>query len=154
MSFDRAMVPAPPWSLHWRGRCSSSQISKQRHLKGLGNGTGLPVMACRIEGLERKCYVGSIGSRYQSLEIISGFVPWWLKAPRSPEPTFKAGAQSGCHVITKTLPGSAKIIVNDSCKSVQVQVAEEAHGTRLHEEVDMSCGSQWVGDPRRCSGQP
>lgn len=148
MSVGRAMVPAPPWC----GRCSSSQSSKQRHLKGLGN--GLVIRACQVEGLERKCCVGSIGSRYQSLEIISRFVPWWLKAPRSPEPTFKAGAQSGCRVITKRLPGSAKIIINDSCKSAQVQVAEAAHGRMLHMEVDVSCGSQWLGDPRRCSGQP
>lgn len=77
---------------------------------------------------------------------MQGTAPWWLKAPRSLEPTFKAGAQPGCCAIAEALHGSIKkIIINNGCKSARVQIAEAARGARLHEEVDVRCGSWWVG---------
>lgn len=104
------------------------------------------------QGWRESAYAGGIGSKYQSLEITQGAAPWWLKAPRSLEPTFKAGAQPRCCAIAEALHGSMKIIINNGCKSawftIWVQIAEAARGARLHEEVDMCCGSGWVGAPR------
>lgn len=100
-------------------------------------------------GPERKHHADGVGSKYQSLEIMQRVAPWWLKAPRIHEPTFKAGAQPECCASAEALHGSIKkIIINNGCKSARVQIAKAAHGVRLHEEVDLCCDSQGVGAPR------
>lgn len=43
---------------------------------------------------------------------------------------------------------AAQQIINYSCKPAWVQTAEAASGVRLHEEVDVCCGSWWLGAPR------
>lgn len=134
---QRAMVPAPEQLLCWCGRCSSSQYSKQSHLKGLGNCSGVLGRACQAEGLERKHHAGGIGSEYQSLEIMQGTAPWWLKAPRSLEPIFKVGAQPGCCAIAEALRGSIK-------KSLLIMVVNQPEFRLLRQHTVQGSMRRWT----------